>query len=779
MAAELDLSLLTAPRPAGLSLAPTSDGFSERQWKILMAFMNTVIPAIQYQELLTEPAGFSVVSLSKDEYSRTVSQLAVTASPDASSEVFEAYLAERPADSEAFAEVLRSVLFQVPQAKRKQLQLLLSILSTCAGSLILTGYKSPITRLPAADRIKILHRWRTSSLWTVRSLFKTMTTLGKLVFMRTSTTFDLLTGFPSVPPSWKATPSYPYEFLQFQPPTSPSREGGAVEIETDVVIVGSGCGAGVCAWRLANSAGPSVRVLVLEKGHHFDASCFPMSQKYALSNLYEAGGVIESDDGSMTVTAGSCFGGGGTVNWSAGLQTQDFVRREWAKERNLPFFESPEFQASLDMVCESMGVLADNLKPNHGNRTLLDGAAKLGYQGKIVPQNCGNTEHHDGHCTLGCWRGEKKGPVNGWFPEAAKNGVKFAEGMAVDRVLFEQVSGKKVAKGVTGVWTAKGSGEKIRVVVKAKKVIVSGGSLWSPIVLMNSGLKNPHIGKSLYLHPTNFVAAVFDEEVKPWEGGSLTSVVGSLENLDGKGHGVKLEAMSMMPSFCMPFLPWASGPEYKLLASKYRHMNVFIAICRDRDTGHVYRDPEAGVPRIAYSPSDFDRAHNLAGMVSLAKILRAQGAREIHPCVPGFPPFIRSSTNRAHSDTDAGDTDKAATATSTAHETADDDTESDEAAFAAWLRAFEEFGNKPPVTPFASAHQMGSCRMSALERDGVVDPRGRVWGTQGLYVADASVFPSASGVNPMVTVMAVADWIAQGVCEDLAADAAVGPSSRL
>jgi choline dehydrogenase-like flavoprotein len=71
---------------------------------------------------------------------------------------------------------------------------------------------------------------------------------------------------------------------------------------------------------------------------------------------------------------------------------------------------------------------------------------------------------------------------------------------------------------------------------------------------------------------------------------------------------------------------------------------------------------------------------------------------------------------------------------------------------------------------------MGSCRMSAKAKDGVVDARGRVWGTEGLYVADASVFPSASGVNPMVTVMAIADWIAKGVCEELRGE---GVSARL
>jgi choline dehydrogenase-like flavoprotein len=313
-----------------------------------------------------------------------------------------------------------------------------------------------------------------------------MTTLGKLAHLRSSTTFGPLTGFPAVPSSWTpGSTSYPFEFLQFHPS---SDSATPVEVTTDVVIIGSGCGAGVVANRLANEFGSSINILVLEKGRHFDARHFPLSQAAGLASMFEAGGVIETDDGSMTVTAGSCFGGGGSVNWSAALQTQDFVRREWAQGGKLPFFESDEFQGCLDRVCEVMGVNGDVIRPNHANRVLLQGAEKLGYKAKIVPQNCRGERHDCGYCTLGCWKGEKMGPVNGWFPEAAKQGVKFVEGMKVERVILEQKKGKKVARGVEGVWTGR-DGAKVEVVVRAKKVILSCGTLWSPVVLLNSGIK--------------------------------------------------------------------------------------------------------------------------------------------------------------------------------------------------------------------------------------------------------------------------------------------------
>ena len=137
----------------------------------------------------------------------------------------------------------------------------------------------------------------------------------------------------------------------------------------------------------------------------------------------------------------------------------------------------------------------------------------------------------------------------------------------------------------------------------------------------------------------------------------------------------------------------------------------------------------------------------MEGLVALAKMCYVTGATEIHPCIQGVKPFIRNAdVTPSPEDIDPGVTDPR---------------------FAAWLTELKRVGNKPPVGTFACAHQMGSNRMSAQEKDGVVDPKGRVWGTEGLYVSDASVFPSASGVNPMITNMAISDWISRGVSKEL------------
>lgn len=284
-------------------------------------------------------------------------------------------------------------------------------------------------------------------------------------------------------------PHYEYEFMQFPTGSDPEI------VETDVVIVGSGCGGAVCA---KNLAGAGNRVLVVDKAYYYPPSQLPMTEENAGVHLFDNGGAIVTDDSSLTVISGSSWGGGGTVNWSASLQTQDYVRKEWARDRGLTFFETAEFQSCLDRVCHRMGVSTDYIRHNHGNEVLLEGSRKLGYHAKAVPQNTGGAEHYCGHCGMGCGAAQKQGPVVSFLPDSAKAGAKFMEGFQVHKVLFQD-SNKTKAIGVEGEWVSRNSRGNVdgplserkvrKVIIKAKKVVISCGTLWSPVVLMNSGLK--------------------------------------------------------------------------------------------------------------------------------------------------------------------------------------------------------------------------------------------------------------------------------------------------
>ncbi|KAI1775112.1 GMC oxidoreductase-domain-containing protein [Hypoxylon cercidicola] len=197
----------------------------------------------------------------------------------------------------------------------------------------------------------------------------------------------------------------------------------------------------------------------------------------------------------------------------------------------------------------------------------------------------------------------------------------------------------------------------------------------------------------------------------------------------------------MQPYVAMLLYPWQSGLDFKAGALQYSHMTCHISMCRDRDTGSVSPEQTDGSPVINYTPSKFDRAHIRTGLVAIAKLCYVLGARSLVPAVPDVPVFdcLRPVEERHLDDPD----------------------------FVKWVRLLEQASLAPLRTTFNSAHQMGTARMGTKPETSAVDGSGRVWGCDNLYVADTSVFPSACGVNPMITVMAIADRIARGIAAKL------------
>ncbi|KAM0465238.1 hypothetical protein ACHAPV_002236 [Trichoderma viride] len=686
--------LIKAPVPVTLPPPPPTDFMAADQWETLWAILDGVLPSYAPASAITDK--HSQIAIPDDEFNGLVDKVRSSLDGAPSREEIAEFLAFRPSEHPAFRQdCIRGLGISPARAK---LAGVLGTLGTHAGSLLLTGYWSPITQQPTSTREAIIKSWTTSRFATFQGLAKSMVALAGKANSTTNPYLQKISGYPDVPKDWKPAEGYDYVFLQV-PPAAAGKEDDVHEITTDVVIVGSGPGGGVCAKNLAEAGH---EVLVVDKGYHFHPTYLPMPQSAGLEYLFDHSGAYMSEDTSISMTSGSCWGGGGSVNWSVCFKLQDYVRKEWADE-GLPLFTSSEFDECMDRVWNFIGAGSEAIRHNFSNNKLLDGCRKLGWHAGVADQNTANKEHYCGHCHLGCGLGEKMGPAQAWLPAAAEAGADFMEGFTVEKVLFDEDG--VTATAVQGSWLSrdeegslhKGIGDRTqrKVVIKAKKVILSAGTFWSPVILMKSGVENPQLGRNLHLHPVNFLMAVNREVIRPWEGGIITS--------------------------------WSA---------------------RDRDSGRVFVDPETGEPRIEYSPSDFDRENNLEGIIGLAKIAYVGGATEIRAHIYGLPPFIPNASEQAK-------------------HVQDKDPEFTDAAFGKWVQHLRTLGNKPPVSAFGSAHQMGTCRMSASNESGVVDERGSVWGKKNLYVADSSVFPSASGVNPMVTVMSIADWISRGVSKEL------------
>lgn len=502
---------LAAPVPP----VPNEEVFSELQWKTLLSLADTVVPSIRGPRSRKSRATKVVTQAKLDAAYQTLK--ASIPGPDAATLATQ-YLEE---NLTSIPEVRRGLqgLFSkhVHQEGRNGLSMVLTALkyvshlvpaelticSTRAGSLLLTGSMIPIQDQPFYVREQIFQGWADSRLPPVRAVYRGLTATFKKMWVTFSPALYPALGVPLVPVYGSPQDGFRYEFLQFPPGQKPEM------IETDVLVIGSGCGGSVTAKNLAEAG---KRVIVVDKGYSFSNQQFPMKPNEGFNNLFEAAGSIQNDECSMGILYGSTWGGGGTVNWSASLQTQGYVRREWAN-RGLPFFTSGEFQQSLDRVCDRMGVSTTATEHNKANRMILEGSRRLGYSYKEVPQNTAGNTHYCGHCTLGCHSGGKKGPIETYLVDAANAGATFIEGFDVERVLFSKKKAGKVASGVLGTWVSRDShfgvsgigAIKRKVIIRAKKVVVSGGAMQSPLLLLRSGIKNSNIGRNLYLHPGKYV----------------------------------------------------------------------------------------------------------------------------------------------------------------------------------------------------------------------------------------------------------------------------------
>ncbi|KAI0526511.1 long chain fatty alcohol oxidase [Xylaria bambusicola] len=738
------------PIPVVLPKPRQVDSFGQQQWQTLFALLDAITPSIAVESEVTDSKNQLRITEAQclEVYEHTKRNLSNP--PDY--EKFKAYLRSRPVISSEYIQYTKRFVGHLPKSAQKELSRLLTVLNTQLGSLLATGYRFPLKDQPVHVREAIFQSWSRAWLSIFPQMASPFMILGKLAFTQFDPLFRELNDYTDFSDDYKPGPSFDYKFMQFSTGDEP------VVLDVDVVIVGSGCGGGVCAKNLAEAG---YDVLVVDKGYYFPPSQLPMAAEAANEFLFEGHAPVQTDDRCMSIISGSTWGGGGTINWSVSLLPQGYVRQEWA-DTGLDFFTTQEFQHCLDRVCNFMGVSDQHIRHNHGAQVILEGARKLGWHAKACPQNTNGAEHYCGNCYHGCGSGEKQGPAVSWLPAASRAGARFVEGLEVSRILFDKKRGSNRAVGIVGKWTSRDKdgglqgpeSERVQrsIKVKAKKVIVSCGSLQSPLLLMRSGLKNKQIGRNLYLHPTTSVRATFDKDVKGWEGGIITSVCTTFENLDGKGHGAKIETNVMLPYVLLYNHPYENGLQWKLDALRARQMNNFISIVRDRDTGYVYPDPDDGRPRIAYTTSAFDRGNLLTGVVGIVKLCYVQGATQIWTGIPGVPSFQRT---------------KPLPTATTSYDEATFDQGINDPEFSAWVKLIEKTGLSSPLAQFACAHQMGSCRMSAKPQDGVVDAKGKVWGAQNLYVADASVFPSASGVNPMITNMGIADYISRGIANEL------------
>lgn len=495
------------------------------------------------------------------------------------------------------------------------------------------------------------------------------------------------------------------------------------DVRADVVVIGSGAGGGTVAQRLLPLVEAGKRVLVLEQGPRFRDEAFTGDEVAMAPALYADAGGFLTAQGTMTLAFGQAYGGSTVVYTGTSLPAPERVIRAWG----VPGLEHGDLVArTARYVGENNVHLLPDEEINENNRLFVQGARAAGYAPHQFPVNVRGCKGSS-LCNLGCPNGAKQGTHKVQLPRAEAGGVEVvtrAEALRVeDRAVVARVHARPVGgMGEPSEW------EPGTYRITADRVVVAGGAVGSSALMLRSGMGNrlPRLGHAFTAHPAFILVA---EHARP-----ITNDVGHPKSFyvdRGAEEGFVLETCMYFPFVTAKNLT-GFGPEHEALMRAFPRLQMILVLACDKaDPRNRVTVDGAGNPVVHYTYTPRVVESMVAATRAAARIFFAAGAERVH-APPAVPPLLeRSEAHRL-----------------------------DERIHA---RHF-----LPGRLSVSAAHLMGGCAMGRTAADSVTDAWGRVHGTPWLRVADSSLFPDSIEINPYLTIMALADRVAEGILEELA-----------
>ena len=487
-----------------------------------------------------------------------------------------------------------------------------------------------------------------------------------------------------------------------------------LELEADVVIVGTGAGGGTAAETLSNAG---LSVVLLEAGPLKTSSQFDMQERAAYRDLYQEGTGRGTKDGGMVILQGRSVGGSTTVNWTTSFRTPPETLKFWAEHMGVSGCSVEEMAPYFAHMEERLNIQQWSQAPNANNAMLQKAAEKLGYEWATIHRNvrgCLNL----GFCGLGCPVDAKQSMLVTTIPVALDNKAKLIHHARVVRVLREGdvvigVEAEALTPNVRG-----STGQTIT--VRAKRTVLAGGAMNTPAILLRSEVPDPHgrIGKRTFLHPTTLTMAIYPETIDPFYGApqSIYSDHFQWQSVHTGPVGFKLEAPPLQPAFAAGFYSTA-GEEISSSMDQLPNTQCMIALMRDgfheESQGGVVELGDAGQPVLDYPLNQYllEGVHRSWGI--MLEMQFATGCKSARP----------------------------------AHKQARH--------YATWKEAkaaLSELQIAPHKVTVGSAHVMGGSAMGDDPRKSVADCDGKFHHLDNLYVMDGSLFPTSIGANPQLSI---------------------------
>jgi choline dehydrogenase-like flavoprotein len=490
---------------------------------------------------------------------------------------------------------------------------------------------------------------------------------------------------------------------------------GRVEERADVCVVGSGAGGAVVAKELAEGG---LSVIVLEEGAYFRRSDFQGSPWERMQRLYRNRGLTAALGRSVVpIPLGKCVGGTTVVNSGTCFRTPERVLHRW-EATGIEGVDPASMEAIFQRVEEELSVQPVPWEVIGRNAlTFQRGVEALGLHGRPI-QRAIRGCRGCGVCTFGCPSDAKQAMHISYLPKAAAHGARVLAGCRADRILVEDGRAMGVEADILDPATEQVQG---RLRVRARVVVLAAGAIHTPALLMRNGLGGGPVGRNLSIHPATSVGALFDEEVFGWRGTLQSYYVDDLH----ESLGVLLEATSPLPGVGAVNLPGA-GPELKQALADYKHLASVGLFVSDSATGRVVSSRWWSEPLAFYSLSRQDAVRLQRGMALAAEVFLEAGARTVYTGLARLPNLASRRD----------------------------------------LERLRHTVVRPEELTVVGFHPMGTCRMGRDPAMSVVGSYGESHAVRNLFLADASVLPSCAGVNPQVTIMALATRTAFHLLED-------------
>jgi choline dehydrogenase-like flavoprotein len=470
----------------------------------------------------------------------------------------------------------------------------------------------------------------------------------------------------------------------------------AVAETADVVIVGTGAGGAVTAAALAEAG---LKVVLLEEGAYVRGEQMNGKPTEMFDLLYRDRGLSGTAGlPPIPVPLGKAVGGTTVINSATCFRTPANVLQKWEQVHGVagataldPFYA--EVERDLDIK-----PIPDRIYGAQARRFEAASTA-LGYRGRRIPRNERDCDGI-GVCAFGCPRDAKQSMAVSYVPRALQAGARLFSRAKAAHVVLE----RGAAQGVRGQFLdAAGRPGGVSFEIRAPRVVVAAGALFTPALLMRSGVKNPLLGRNLHLHPATRVVAKYPDAVAGW--GEVPQAYNIDEFID---EGIFIQGQFVPPSVQAPNVP-GFGQVHQARMRDFERFGSFGALISDESAGRVFKN---GVAWYALNRTDTEKLRRAIAITT--RVFLQAGAVEVYTGV-AVQPIVRNGGE---------------------------------------LDLLRERPVKAADIEMMAFHPMGTAAAGADGGQGVTDAYGAVYGVRGLFVADTSLFPTSNRINPQLTLMA-------------------------